>query len=265
MRRTTDPSSSRKVRPLSDYPPEEGRYLRGNDFSPVAVVIVLNTDEDRIPPEIEALVRAGVESGAALSGTVQTPNIGFEKIIWNIVGNPNIRYLVLGEPESAGHATGGALKALFANGIDGKGRIIGSDAPFPVLYNVPREVVVRFLDQATLVDCQFQDIPTLRATIHACYQEAPTEVRGQLLCDPGAYPAEPIGGKLTWKVTQPWAVPKDEKEAAAKERALALIERLRMRSAQRSTEERKAPESGNVTTLDQTWEDLGREREERMR
>jgi len=235
----TEPPSSSKVSPHPDYPPEEGRYLRGNDFSPVAVVIVLNADEDKIPPEIEALVRAGVESGAAISGTVQTPNIGVEKLIWNIVGNPNIRFLVLGGPESEGHATGGALKALFTNGLDEKSRIIGSDAPFPVLYNVPREVVERFLDQVTLVDCQFQDIPTLRAAIRACYQEAPTEFRGQMLCDPGAYPAEPIGGRLTWKVTQPWAVPKDEKEQAAKERALALIERLKMRNAQRSARERE--------------------------
>ena len=237
MRPTTEPPSSRKVSPHPDYPPEEGRYLRGNDFSPVAVVIILNADEDKIPPELEALVRAGVESGAALSGTVQTPNIGFEKIIWNIVGNPNIRFLVLGGPESAGHATGAALRALFANGLDEKSRIIGSDAPLPVLYNVPREVVERFLNQVTLVDCQFQDVPTLREAVRACYQEAPTEFRGQLLCDPGAYPAEPVGGRLTWKVTQPWAVPKDEREAAAKERALALIERLKARNAQRRPED----------------------------
>ncbi|HQJ88375.1 MAG TPA: tetrahydromethanopterin S-methyltransferase subunit A [Methanoregulaceae archaeon] len=235
--------SSRKVQPHPDYPSEEGRYLRGNDFSPVAVVVILNTDEDKIPPEIEAIVRAGVESGAALSGTVQTPNIGFEKITWNIVGNPNIRYLVLTGPESEGHRTGEALKALFANGIDERGRIIGTDAPFPTLYNVPRKVVNRFLDQVTLVDCQFQDIPTLRAAIRACYQETPTEFRGQLLGDPGAYPAEPIGGKLTWKVTQPWAVPKDEREAAAKERALALIEQLRLRNARRRPENDDDPET----------------------
>ena len=77
-----------KVNPHPDYPPEEGRYVRGNDSSPVAVAIVLNCDEDRIPREIEALVRAGLESGAALSGTVQTPNIGFEKMVCNIVANP---------------------------------------------------------------------------------------------------------------------------------------------------------------------------------
>ena len=73
-----------KVSPHPDYPPEEGRYVRGNDGSPVAVAIVTNCDADKIPPEIESLVRAGVESGAALSGTVQTENIGFEKIVCNI-------------------------------------------------------------------------------------------------------------------------------------------------------------------------------------
>jgi hypothetical protein len=55
--------------------------------------------------------------------------------------------------------------------------------------------------------------------------------RGQPLCDPGAHPAGPVGGPPAWKVTQPRPVPKDEREAAAKERALALIERLKARSA----------------------------------
>jgi len=48
-----------KVPPHPDYPPEDGRYLRGNDFSPVAVVIILNTEAENIPPWIEQLVRAG--------------------------------------------------------------------------------------------------------------------------------------------------------------------------------------------------------------
>ncbi len=74
-----------KVDPHPDYPPEDGRYLRGNDFSPVAVAIILNCDADKIPPELENLVRAGIETGAALSGTVQTENVGFEKIVCNIV------------------------------------------------------------------------------------------------------------------------------------------------------------------------------------
>lgn len=67
-----------KVEPHPDYPPEEGRCLRGNDYSPTAVAIILNCDADKIPADLEQLVRAGLEAGAALSGTVQTENIGFE-------------------------------------------------------------------------------------------------------------------------------------------------------------------------------------------
>src|SRR5512143_2458466 len=148
-----------KVQPLPNYPVEEGRYVRGNDFSPVAVAIILSHDEDKIPPDIEALVRAGVESGAALSGTIQTPNIGIEKMICNLVANPNIRYLILGGPESAGHATGEALKALLTNGVDGQRRIIGTSAPHPVLYNLPLEALERFRNQVSLVDLQFESDP----------------------------------------------------------------------------------------------------------
>ena len=46
-----------KVKPHPDYPSEEGRYIRGNDFSPVVVAIILNCDEDKIPPDIERLIR----------------------------------------------------------------------------------------------------------------------------------------------------------------------------------------------------------------
>ncbi|NIM04079.1 MAG: hypothetical protein GTN65_00280, partial [Armatimonadetes bacterium] len=46
-----------KVNPHPDYPPEEGRYVRGNDHSPVAVAIILNRDAEKIPPDIELLVR----------------------------------------------------------------------------------------------------------------------------------------------------------------------------------------------------------------
>jgi len=55
-----------KVAPHPDYPFEDGRYLRGNDFSPVAVAIILNCDADKIPRELENLVRTEREAGAVL-------------------------------------------------------------------------------------------------------------------------------------------------------------------------------------------------------
>ena len=224
-----------KVKPDPGFPPEEGRYLRGNEYSPAAVVIILNTDAEAIPSEIEKLVRTGIETGAALSGTLQTANIGIEKIICNIVANPNIRYLILGGPESEGHKTGDAVKALFKNGVDEKKRIIGTTGLSAYLYNVPMEFIMRFRQQLTLVDCQFQDESVIRKAVWSCFQEKPVEFRGQSLFDPGAFPEPPISGKLTWTVTQPWAEPGDDRERAAKQKALELIERLKKKQGRSSS------------------------------
>ena len=223
-----------KVKPHPDYPPEEGRFLRGNDYSPVAVAIILNAEADKIPPDLVALVRAGVESGAAISGTVQTENIGFEKMICNTVANPNIRYLILGGPESEGHSTGEALKALMLNGVDEKKRILGTVAPHPFLYNLPLEFIERFRKQLTLVDLQFEADPeVIRKAVWSCYQEQPVSFRNYTLYDPGAYPDPPLSGRITWRVTQPWAEPASERERKALERVRQMIETLRAKGRQR--------------------------------
>src|SRR5512147_2704894 len=130
-----------KTEPSADYPTEEGYYLRGNDYSPMAVVVVLSYDYDKIPQEIEQLVRVGIESGAALSGTIQTENVGIEKMICNIVGDPNIRYIVLTGPESPGHSTGEAIISLVKNGVDGRKRILCTGPPTPYLFNLPMEYI----------------------------------------------------------------------------------------------------------------------------
>lgn len=113
-------------------------------------MIILTTDADKNPLEIEWLVRVGVETDAAISGTIHTANLGIEKIICNIVSKTNIRYLVLGGPESAGHRTGEAIKALFSNGVDKKKRIIGTAALSPTLYKVPVEFIERLRKQVTI-------------------------------------------------------------------------------------------------------------------
>jgi tetrahydromethanopterin S-methyltransferase subunit A len=226
-----------KVDPHPDYPPEEGCYIRGNDRSPVAVCIILKWDQEKVPPEIEALVRTGAESGAALSGTLQTENIGLEKIICNVVSNPNIRYMIIGGPESEGHLTGEAFKALLENGVDEKKRIIGTDAPHPILFNISLEMIERFRNQLILVDLQFQGDPQIiRKAVWSCYQEEPVEFRGQQLYDIGAYPEPPMSGKITWRVTQPWGEPVDEKERLAKKRAEELMQRIRERNKNKNTD-----------------------------
>lgn len=217
-----------KVKAHPDYPPEEGRYLRGNDSSPAVVVVILNREQEKIPHEIEELVRVGVESGAALSGTVQTENIGFEKIICNVIANPNIRYAILTGPESEGHLTGEAFKALLNNGVDEKKRILGTDAPHPLLYNLPMEFIERFRKQVSLIDLQFKGSPeSIQKAVCSCYQEEPVEFEGYTVYDMGAYPEPPLSGKITQRVLEPWKQPQSTQEREAVQKMWRMIKRLK--------------------------------------
>ena len=202
--------------------------MRGVDTSPVAVAIVLNTRPESIPKELNALVEAASSAGAALAGTVQTENIGIEKIVCNIVANPNIRYLVLGGPESEGHITGDALRKLILKGVDGNGRIIDTQAPNPKLLNLPAVYIERFRRQVSLIDLQFEGDPELmEQAVRACQGNAATTFREYRLADPGPYPEAPLGGKIEWSVEQPWAEPEDDAERAAVKRAKEMMDRLR--------------------------------------
>ena len=196
-----------KVKPASDYPIEDGDYIRGNDFSPAAVVVMLNAPREEgkeIPPEVEKLVRVTIETGAALAGTLQTENTGIEKMICNIVANPNIRYLVLCGKEIEGHQTGSAIKGLMENGIDDKRTIIGSNAVTPYLFNVPLKAIKRFREQITLIDLLNEiDPEKIKKVVWSCYQEKPTKFMNYDLYDLGAYHEPPISCGLTWKIKHP--------------------------------------------------------------
>ena len=224
-----------KHEPSADYPPEEGCYLRGNDYSPVAVLVILKYEREKTPPGIEQLVRTGVESGAALAGTLQTENLGLEKVICNLVANPNIRYLVVCGPESPGHHVGETILALVKNGLDAHKRIIGTTAPTPYLFNIPLESVERFRKQITVIDLINEGSDeVLRQAVCACYQEKPTPFRGYMLHDPGAFPEPPLSGKITWRVTHPEREPKSPTERLQQDKLKALMDRVR-----KATEEKQ--------------------------
>lgn len=220
-----------KIHPPSNYPPEEGCYLRGNDNSPVAVIVILKWRREETPESIELLVRIALESGAALSGTLQTENVGLEKIICNVIANPNIRYIIVCGPESPGHLVGDAISALYKNGIDENKRIIGTKAPAPYLFNIPKEWVDRFIKQTKLINLVNEgSVDVIREAVWSCYQEKPTKFREYELWDYGAYEGKPICGKITWKITNPAYAPKDKKEQEAFEKMQDLIKRLKERS-----------------------------------
>lgn len=187
-----------------DWPIEEGHYLLANPLSPVALVVILAKDYGKIPKETEDLVRCGVEKGAAISGTLQTANIGIEKIILNTISNPNIRWLILaGKPQ--GHRPEDALRALFKNGMDERNFIKGTKAPTAILKNIPAECVERFRRQVSLIDLVgVIQKELVEKAIWGCYQEKETPVKigdkNFKLLDPGAYPEPPIIRKITDKL-----------------------------------------------------------------
>jgi len=214
-----------KVSPVEDYPTEPGCFLRGNDYSPAAVVVLLNApygtlppEVQNAPPEIEKLVRVAVETGAALAGTLQTENIGIEKIVCNVVGNPNIRYLVLCGEEVYGHNSSTAVKALLANGINEKRTILGSEAVTPYLFNIPLEAIERFRKQVTLVDLvEEMDPAVIAKAVWSCYQEKPTPFKDYMLHDPGAYSEAGISCTLAGKVKHPEEIEEWEIDELLKE------------------------------------------------
>jgi len=217
-----------KKEPSPGYPPEEGCYLRGNDYSPVVVLVILKWRREEVPQTIEKLVRTGIESGAALSGTLQTENVGLEKVVCNIVANPNIRYLVVCGPESPGHFVGDCIRALYENGIDKNRRIIGTKAPAPYLFNIPEHSVDRFIRQTKLVDLVDEGSPEIiRDAVWSCYQEKPTKFKNYELSDTGAYEAEPICAKITWRITNPAYAPRGPGEQEALEKMQELIKILK--------------------------------------
>ena len=204
-----------KVKPPDDYPPEEGRYVRGNDYSPVALCVILDTFDFAIPVDLNELVMAGVDSGAALSGMLQTENIGLEKMVCNIVANPNVRYIVLCGRESPGHLPGESLLALKENGFTETKQIIGTKAPTPHLYNIPLELIERFRNQImsvinllcppgeTDINVPGLNPKVIEKAVWSCYQEEPVPFMGCTLYDMGAYPEPAIYHKIASKLSQP--------------------------------------------------------------
>jgi tetrahydromethanopterin S-methyltransferase subunit A len=194
----------KKFKLTYDWPIEQGKYLVSNPLSPAAVVVILSAPYDKIPKETEELVRAGLEKGAGISGTLQTANIGIEKVVINLISNPNIRYLILAGRES-GHFPADALKALFENGTDENGYILKTKAPTAILKNIPKEAIERLREQVQLIDLNgITDVKVLEKAVWCCYQEkeTPFEInkRSYQLYDAGYFPKEPTIFRLTDKL-----------------------------------------------------------------
>lgn len=125
------------------WPPLPGDYHVVRYRAPVAVCTLNEEDLAR------GLAAAAPEA-VAVVGTLRTENLGIERIIRNVLANPNVRFLVLcGEDtrQAVGHLPGQSLESLFASGVDERGWIRGARGKRPVLKNVTADEVNAFLRQ----------------------------------------------------------------------------------------------------------------------
>ncbi|KAF5089286.1 tetrahydromethanopterin S-methyltransferase subunit A [Methanobacterium aggregans] len=159
-----------KKSPAEGWPVVNGDYVVGDPESPVAAVTLASHIED-VP----------ADAGAAIAGPCKTENLGVEKVIANIISNPNIRFLILCGSEVQGHITGQSIQALHENGVDPEKRsILGATGAIPYVENVPDEGIERFQQQLELVDLiDVEDAASIQSKVKECIEK-----------DPGAFEEE---------------------------------------------------------------------------
>ena len=160
-----------KKSPASGWPIVQGDFHSGDANSPVAVMTCgSHLDEKGI-----------CEKGAAICGSCKTENLGLEKVIANIISNPNIRFLLLCGTEVKGHLAGQTMVALHKNGVK-DGRVVGAEGAIPFIENLSGDAIKRFQEQVELVNImEAEDLGAIGNKLG--------ELKGR---DPGAFAADPM-------------------------------------------------------------------------
>jgi len=88
----------------------------------------------------------------AIYGSLKTENIGIEKIVANVISNPNIRILIICGDEIRGHKPGKTLISLHKYGIDNDSKIVNAPGAIPYIENLSKEAINRFRFQIKIID-----------------------------------------------------------------------------------------------------------------
>ncbi|MBL8608767.1 MAG: DUF4346 domain-containing protein [Myxococcales bacterium] len=171
------------------WPPLPGDYRVVRYVAPVAVCTL---GDERLADAIA--LRA--PEGLAIVGTMRTENLGIERVITNVLANPNIRALVLAGVDPSrpgGHLPGQSLVSLFERGVDDAGRIRGAEGRRPVLRNVARDAIDAFLRQVTLEP----RIGEVDAGVIA------DRVRALAASAPGPFEGAPVGRAVVVEAREP--------------------------------------------------------------
>ncbi|MBZ0252324.1 MAG: DUF4346 domain-containing protein, partial [Candidatus Methylomirabilis sp.] len=132
----------------------------------------------------------------AIVGAMHTENLGIERVILNVLGNPHIRFLILcgaDSEQAIGHLPGQSLLALAASGLDERGRIVGARGRRPLLKNLAPDAVEHFRRHVEAIDRIGRTDPTeILDAAWACAARDP----GAAPVFPSARALQPIIGYL---------------------------------------------------------------------
>ena len=140
--------TSERAEEREGWPPLAGDYSVLSYRAPVAVCTL--TDE-----ALRVELARGAGAAVSTLGSLQTENLGIERVIANVLANPNIRFLILCGADSrgrVGHLPGQSFVSLARSGLDGSGRINGAEGKRPWIRNVSREAVEHFRATVEVVD-----------------------------------------------------------------------------------------------------------------
>ncbi len=159
-----------KKEPAAGWPVIKGEFDVGDAKSCVAVATA-GSHFNLFP----------IKAGAAISGPFKTENLGIEKIVANVISNPNIRFVIICGSEVKGHIAGDALECLHKYGLK-EGRIINAKGAIPFIENLDDKAVKRFQEQVqTVYMIDVEDEAKITAAIKDCIAK-----------DPGAFAGEPM-------------------------------------------------------------------------
>jgi tetrahydromethanopterin S-methyltransferase subunit A len=161
---------SDKVARRKNWPPLPGTYTLLRYQGPVAVCTLTDAD-------LTERLAAGRPSEISLVGTMQTENLGIERLLRNICSNPHLRFLIVCGKDSrqtVGHLPGQSLIALHRYGRDGKNRIINARGQRPFLHNLSEKVEQHFRKHVELLDLIGQDdMQKILKEVKACARRSP--------------------------------------------------------------------------------------------
>jgi tetrahydromethanopterin S-methyltransferase subunit A len=143
-------------------------FASGDPESPVAICTLSSHSL------LAQLAESPIRQAVAIIGSLETPNLGIERMLLTLLDQPRIRWLIVCGDESRGRYQGRALLALFEHGIDATGQIVSAPGRRARLANVSSDLVEAARRQVRLKNLLgVAEVETIARAVEECRADDP--------------------------------------------------------------------------------------------